>query len=142
MKRKVKISKSGLISIIALVLGFYVALNSLASLNNIITYLFSGWTAILSKIILPLLILTICFVHIGRMNKPRKTQIIYIILAIISVILYLCNFYEQLLLITYGYFVWDYYIYIPAIITIIGIIIEFVLLGTAEKIRGKELCME
>ena len=142
MKKKVKISKSGLISIIALVFGFYVSLNNLfVPFENYLQQIQTDKIAMLANLSISLLILTICFLHIGRTNKPRKNQIIYIIFALVTIALYFCNFREQILLIMYGYFRFDYSIII-GIITSIGIIAEYVLLGVAEKIRGIELCME
>jgi hypothetical protein len=142
MKKKVKISKSGLISIIALVFGFYVSLNNLfVPFENYLQQIQTDKIAMLANLSISLLILTICFLHIGRTNKPRKNQIIYIIFALVTIALYFCNFYETIIRAVAGYFVWDYS-YIIGIITTIGIITEYTLLGIAEKIRGKELCTE
>lgn len=141
MKKKVKISKSGMISLIGLVFGFAAVFNSLSSLDNIIIWLFSGWSVILGKIILPLVILFVCFMHIWRMNKPCKSQAIYAILGVVSVGLCMCNLIEFLMMLMYGNIIWNM-AYISAIITIVGIIIEFIILGIAENLRGKELCTE
>jgi len=142
MKKKVKISKSGLISIIALVFGFYVALNNLfIPIENYLQSFLVNRLETIANFLIQILILTICFVHIGRTNKCRKNQIIYIVFALVTVALYFCNFYETIVRAVAGYFVWDYS-YIIGIITTIGIITEYTLLGIAEKIRGKELCTE
>lgn len=142
MKKKVKISKSGLISIIALVFGFYVALNNLfVPIENYLQQFQIDKIAMLANLGISILILTICFIHIGRTNKCRKNQIIYIVFALVTVALYFCNYYEKILLVMYGYFNFDYSIII-GIVTTIGIIAEYTLLGIAENIRSKELCME
>jgi len=141
MKKKVKISKSGMISIIALAFGFGISLISLfnitiESLTAIIPVY--PWK-LLQLIVLPLIIIMVCFVHIWRTNKLCKNQIFYLIFGLISVGLYLCNFQELFMEIMAGMSIQMIY-YIPNMIVIVGIIVEFILLGIAEKVRGSELC--
>lgn len=143
MKKKVKISKSGMISIIALVFGFGASLISLFG-NSLESIMATAMATVyqlklLQLIVLPLMILTVCFIHIWRTNKQCKTQILYLILGLVSVGLYLCGFAEVFMLIMAGSTI-QIISYIPNMIVIIGIIVEFILLGVAEKVRGSELC--
>ena len=140
MRKKVKISKSGLISIIALVFGFYFSLTNLFQpIENYLQLFAMDKITLFANFGISLIILITCFIHIGRMNKPRKNQLFYILTALIVIGLYVSKFYTAIIEYMAGYFVMDIK-YIVAIFVIVGIIIEYILFGAAEKIRGTELC--